>query len=547
MNKTPWFAAALVAAALFAAVRCDSGSGQGPSLTRHEPAYDLDLADFHLQHEGVDEAEALYEAVRDDAEDPALVGRATYGLFLVARKRGDLGAAESHVDAALERLPETNRPKLQLERADLLIDRGRPDEAETAIEAVLAKVPDQQIQAQGFQLFLKVYQGRLDQLATKLEERTSKEPVDRGWIAFLGDLYAEILSAPERAIVVYEKLLQREPANLVLLDRLFGLSMQTKDGTRAVKYGETLAGHLEREPRVRLSLLRQLASIHRGSSNYERARLLLGECERLAASDEMAELRAEIYAIRKLEGGLEEDVKKLEEAGDLGSLWLIHSRVDPNAEKALAVANKMVEKKPEDPGALICVVAAAGAREDHARVAEAASKLIAVAPSASRQAILPYAQAMGKLDKAAEAVETLTKAAEKEPSIRNLTCLASAGLQPDQRTAWLDKSLQAARDSGDAAICLETAEGLRSAGSPRGAFDAAQAGLALSPLAELATMLQWERVQDLEALGALADAEQACRILGEDRQASVQVRQLAERKLLELLQKQGKKIQIGPG
>ena len=206
-------------------------------------------------------------------------------------------------------------------------------------------------------------------------------------------------------------------------------------------------------------------------------------------------------------------------------------------------AKKMFEKDPKNLAALRMVVVAASQAGKEEETAKAGQQLLLADPGSANQVATPYAAVMRKLGKAEEAVRVLSAVSEKTPEVRPACYLAIAVLQPDQRPIWSVKAVEASR--GNAVLCYSTGKALLELGSSVEALTAIDAGLALKPAAGVRVGLTWERVRTLNQLGRLPEAEVVCRSLIGDPDAGADVRQLAERSLLELLQKQGKSIRIG--
>lgn len=531
-------AGAIPAALAYLALREEPESAVSGPI---EPAFLLDLGDLHLKHGHLEGARLAYARVRESASEPALRGRAEYGLALVDLARKDLAAAVPHLEKAIELVPDEGRANLRVDLAEVLFALGRVAESEAVVDLVLSSPARPEVHRR----LAALYRDRARGLASRVEARLAAAPDDRGQLAFLGDIYAEMLGEAPKAISVYERLLALEPGNLVLLDRLVALSLQLQDFARARTHGEVLAARLERDPRARLGVLRLLAELALAAKDPDRAIALLTESESIAASEEKDDLRVRALEIRKASGTLAEEIARLETEGELDCLWLVYTRVEPDKAKALEVARKILEKDPDGPRALAAVVSAASAAGEDEEVARAGARLLEIAPEASKAAILPYAAAMRKLARLEEAARALRAAAEKVPGLAPACHIAIAGLAgPEERAASLARAVEAARASGDAGICLETAAVLRAAGAADQALAVVEAGFGLGPTGETSSGLAWERILALEALGRAAEAEAACRALARDLETGSEARRAAERKVLELMQKQGKPIKI---
>ena len=508
-----------------------------------DPAHALDLADVHLRHKKLDQARNAYMAAGKLSDEAAVQFRMEYGLSLVAEAQENLEAALPHLQKAAELAEEANRPVMRLKVADLLRRAGKLEESEESIDALLAKEGPLAIRGEVFRELILLFQGREEQLAAKIEALLAKNPEDRNLLAFLGDLYTEIMNLPKKAIEIHERHLKLEPQNRVLIDRLLTLSVKLEDLERGIRYAYLLQAVLEKEPRLRMGALMVLIDLQRKAKAYKEALAAVDKCWALAADDEKENLKKLFYVIHNEAGTLEGEIVRLEKEENLGDLWLVYAGVKGDFAKGLEVAKRMSAKDPKNLAALRMVVVAASQAGKDEETAQAGQKLLEADPGSANQVATPYAAVMKKLGKAEEAVRVLSAVSEKAPAVRPACYLAIAVLQPDQRPIWSVKAVEASR--GDAVLCYSTGKALLELGSSVDALSAIDAGLALKPVSGTRVALTWERVRALNHLGRLPEAEAVCRSLIGDPDAGADVRQLAERSLLELLQKQGKSVKIG--
>ena len=228
-----------------------------------DPAHALDLADVHLRHKKLDQARNAYMAAGKLSDEAAVQFRMEYGLSLVAEAQENLEAALPHLQKAAGLAEEANRPVMRLKVADLLRRAGKLEESEESIDALLAKEGPLAIRGEVFRELILLFQGREEQLAAKIEALLAKNPEDRNLLAFLGDLYTEIMNLPKKAIEIHERHLKLEPQNRVLIDRLLTLSVKLEDLERGIRYAYLLQAGLEKEPRLRMGALMVLIDLQR--------------------------------------------------------------------------------------------------------------------------------------------------------------------------------------------------------------------------------------------------------------------------------------------
>jgi tetratricopeptide (TPR) repeat protein len=114
---------------------CSSTPERVPSATQLQARNTSERAARALQRGDLDQARVLYGAALDAAQalqDPALTGAALLNLTLVDARRGDLAAAQAHVDSMLAN-PARYEPALlaraAARKALLMLDAGQPDAA----------------------------------------------------------------------------------------------------------------------------------------------------------------------------------------------------------------------------------------------------------------------------------------------------------------------------------------------------------------------------------------------------------------------------------
>ncbi len=508
-----------------------------------EPLHTLDLADVHLRHGKLEIARKAYQDAGALSDESDVQFRVAHGLGLVAEAEEKFEEAVKHLRKALDFANEKSRNAMRLKVANFLRRAGRTAEAEKEIDTVLAGETNQQIRGAAYRELVSLYKGREEKLAEKIEAILREDPKDRNSLAFLGDLYAEVLEQSKKALEVHERHLELEPNNTVLVNRLLSLSLKLEETARGIKYAELLQSHLSKEPRLRMGALRVLADLHRKTKGYEKALAAVERCSVLAADDEKEELRRLSYEIRNEAGTLDSEIARLEEENNLEDLWLIYAGVKGDFVRALEVAKRIAEKNPKNLQALRMVVVAAARAEKDEETAEAGRRLLEMEPKTAPEIAGVYAAVMKKLNREKEGVKTLSAISEKAEEARPACYLAIASLQPDLKPVWHVKAVEASR--GDATLCYHTAVALRKAGSPDDALNAVKSGMELNPARGIRIALAWEQVQSLGSLGRFTEAETICRSLTEDPDAGADMRRLAERTLLEILQKQGKPIKIG--
>ncbi|HOR28652.1 MAG TPA: tetratricopeptide repeat protein [Candidatus Sumerlaeota bacterium] len=121
-------------------------------------------ARLYMQLGQYDAADRIYESMQDDAEDPVtwLLARAE-----VAERKGDTSSALGQYDKILREHPDDSRAYLQ--KATLLVNQSKPEEAARVLREGLERFPDQVGMRLGMAR-VYVQQDELDQAAAQLRE-----------------------------------------------------------------------------------------------------------------------------------------------------------------------------------------------------------------------------------------------------------------------------------------------------------------------------------------------------------------------------------------
>jgi Flp pilus assembly protein TadD len=162
--------------------------------------------------------ESFQAALALQPNDPALL----YNLGRCYERQGDFAKAERQYQACLERNPDHAECRHAL--AALLVRDGRGADATRMVKGWLASSP-KLAAAHAEDGWLWFQAGDLPRAQAHLQEALELDPHDTRALLELAHVY-EALQRPDRAYVLYERVLEQDPHRPEVIDRLNRLRAQ---------------------------------------------------------------------------------------------------------------------------------------------------------------------------------------------------------------------------------------------------------------------------------------------------------------------------------
>jgi tetratricopeptide (TPR) repeat protein len=206
MRWTRW----LVALALCVS-GCESASQERLRDYKQDGAHLFKLGDYTAAGQSFQAALALQQ-------DPGLF----YALGECCDRLGDTTKAEQYYHQCLERAP--NHADCRHALASLLMRVGRKDEATGQVEAWLAREP-RLAAAYAQDGWMWRQAGDLPRAQARLQQALELDPHDRRAQVELALVY-EAMQRPDRAAALYERILERDPHQIEVANRLNRLRSQ---------------------------------------------------------------------------------------------------------------------------------------------------------------------------------------------------------------------------------------------------------------------------------------------------------------------------------
>lgn len=172
-------------------------------------------------------AKSIAEALASEPDNPA--ARLAEVRHLV--RVGKTAEARARMDALKKMAPSQTVPELLTAEAYLTLREGKPSDAVDLFKSALAAAPspDRAVDLARAQASIGDRVGAL----TTLEGWTAEHPDDLGVVFVLADAYAKSGDVP-KARATYERLLQREPDNVLALNNL-AWALRDADGAEALR------------------------------------------------------------------------------------------------------------------------------------------------------------------------------------------------------------------------------------------------------------------------------------------------------------------------
>jgi Flp pilus assembly protein TadD len=163
-------------------------------------------------------ADSFQAALALQPEDAALM----YDVGQCYDRLGDASRAEQFYNKCLQRDAHHTACRTALSR--LMAGQGRTDEAVKMVEDWMAREP-KLAAAYAADGWLWHHEGNLPRAQSRLQQALVLDPHDRSALAELAVVY-EKMQRPDRAVVLYERMLQEDPHQPDVVDRLNRLQAQ---------------------------------------------------------------------------------------------------------------------------------------------------------------------------------------------------------------------------------------------------------------------------------------------------------------------------------
>jgi cellulose synthase operon protein C len=292
---------------------------------------------------------------------------AHYALGSAHHSRGDLKAAQAGYDRALTLLP-THQDAL-VARAGLLIDLAQQPAARRDVEA-LRKAAPKDPRGAYLKALLDEQAGATAAARTALREVTELlDPIPmealrfRPQVLMLGGLAHYGLNQREKAKPYLEAVQRLQPSSPVskLLAQIY---LADRNVDRAI---ESLESYLRGQPGDRQALL-LLASAHASQGRHSRSAQLMTEALKAGDAPDMRAVLGlsllgtgkVVDAVKELEAAFARDPGQVQAGSALVMLYLQSSQ----QSKAVAVAQRLVQRQPRDAGLQNLLGMATAARGD---------------------------------------------------------------------------------------------------------------------------------------------------------------------------------------
>jgi hypothetical protein len=516
-------------------------SPAAPATAARAPQYLLDLADVHLKHGSHDEALALYLDAQKGAE-PSALGRAAYGCGLAHYRKGDRKNALGYFRTALEHASSARKGDIALQMAQVYDESGDATGAESVLRDAMASSPPCREQL----IKLSAKHGRAEALVRDFEERGTQ---DVEWLRLAARVASDVLRDPARACALLEKTCARQPGDSASAQSLLNLYMATKNFDGALALCERFRD-ARKDDRANVTYYsRMIAELWAQKGDPDRAVALLADLEAGAPDDaSRLQVQASRFAILKAARKLAGEIERLAKAGDLKSLALIYTSVEPDDARALDVLRELLKQAPVDTSSLRQAAVIAARRTHHADAVAYCERAFAADARLRLELLDTYVAslaALGERPRAAAFLEQLAQATEARAACyEKLALLAQQDKQPERARDWAQKLVAHVKQVKNSAAWMRAIAVLKSLSLLDDALRLAQDGVAQSADALQHAQFTFETVDILEGARQFDRAEQLCRDLRKRRDLPENVRQSAERKLLELLHRQGKPAQF---
>jgi Flp pilus assembly protein TadD len=163
-------------------------------------------------------ADSFQAALTLQPEDAALM----YDVGQCRDRQGDAAGAEQFYNKCLQR--DAGHAACRTALCRLLVRQGRTDEAVKMTEAWMAREP-KLAAAYAADGWLWHHEANLPKAHSRLQQALALDPHDRDALAELALVYEE-MHRPDRAVVLYERMLQEDPHQPDVVDHLNRLQAQ---------------------------------------------------------------------------------------------------------------------------------------------------------------------------------------------------------------------------------------------------------------------------------------------------------------------------------
>lgn len=514
-----------------------------------EAGYLLDLADVHLRHGHLDEALSLYLKISALTLETTQAGRAAYGCALVHILKGDRKIAVGYLRAALEYAPSKRKPELRLQLARLYREIKDVAQADKEYDGILVGHSDEAVTNAAAQetMDLAVEAGMVDTLRSRWEGRVTGTPPGTFALAFLASLYGTVGKDSDKAISTYQKLRELEPDKLVYVQNLLNLYQVGKRYDDCVKVCQEERKKAA-DPKDQAQWFRYEAEFLIKKEDAAGAVNVLEEALKLQLPEaQTVPLRLARWLAMKEAGKLEEEIAKLEKDGARPAkvdLLTIYSDVLQNQVTALKIVEDLLKELPDNAWLLEQAGMRYLALNKPKSAAETYDRLLKADAKQAPRVMEPYVKALVATQSFESAVTFLNDLRKTDPSLglsvlRWLFVVETARKNETEAQERARELIDAASRSEDPQEVLVVALLLRQAGRSREALTVLEPFATRSPDNKPAVEIRFTLIDLCLDLREFARAEHDCKALIAAA-TTLEVRHAAERKLLEVRQRQGK-------
>lgn len=502
----------------------------------------LDLADVHLKHHRLDDAFRLYRKSAALSPEPRILGRALFGCALVCLRRKEYPAATEYLSRASELADDPIPVRLLL--AHTWGEAGHPDRAAQEYTRVLLDPKRRpEAAAQAIEELLKLYQGR-PEVVREWEARTARSD-DPCVLLFVARLHRDIAANPRRAAEYFERLHHKEPDRLEYVQSLLELYQQEKRLDRCRELCASMAAAAKDESSYAVWRTLQ-AEFLAQEGKYAEARSVLDAALSLDLPPaQKSSVRIARWNAMKHTGELTHEIERLGTHPEGRRFLLeIYEHVQPDARRFVEIAEALLKQQPGDGQLRLKCAQRYLALGRLAEAARAYQQAFEEAPELLPAHLESYIDLLARQERFDEAVSALNRIPQARSPLAPICAVLRLKIECHRRNeaaaqAQAEHLARLARSADTPDLALYLSSALKDHGWPRLALELLEE-LDRKPLnASLQARIRVQMIDACERMRDYAAAERFCRtLLGEA--FEVPVRQAAERKLVELLHRQGK-------
>ena len=525
---------------------------QNAPLDPRDAAYLLDLADVHLKYDKTVDAMALYTRVASLARETPIRGRAVFGTGLVHLAMKEWQPAVGCLRLALEQVDANQRGPVSLVLARAYAKSGQQEQAETQYAGILqARERDAVTATAAARDLLLLYASSPNaaQAAARWEKERTDDPV---MLALAAEIYRQVLMDKGKAIPCYERLRKLEPGRADHIQNLVDLYRESDRIDDCVKLCRELAGATQDVGAAAQWRLYEAEFMVQKKEGAGARELLQNVLKGSLSSPQRSSIQLALWRVMKETGDLAQEIAALTQKVATvpqarRSLMAIYELVLPDPKKFLETAEPLLKDGSAEPDLWMkCAerYSGLGLQEEAERTW---LKIIDGSRELSGRALHPYIVELLAQKKGSQAASFLKELEQKRPELApaclQMRYLVQVQLGNKAEALALADDLEKASLGEDPLPALGNVAVLKNGGHLDRALRVVQALEQKSMEAQVLARVKFEKIDLYERAGLLPQAEEVCRDLLE-RTLDDESRRTVERKLLDLIQRQGKPTRI---